>query len=120
MCVERKDSQINDENDPASAEFELKLLSALQHRAAPVGMKQRVLALARERRLARHGRLWMWQRFAMACVLIAVVGGFAMYRQAEKRAEERQRGEAARAQVMLAMRITQRTLDRVGERVAGR
>jgi hypothetical protein len=123
MCVDRKDMERKgDFEEKGQAKFELRLMKALEHRAAPVGMKQRVLAMARERRLARHGRMWMWQRFAMVCVLIAVVGGFAAYhhaeKQAEMRAEERQRGEAARAQVMLAFKITQKTLDRVGERVA--
>jgi hypothetical protein len=116
MCVDRRDEF--EERD--QAEFERRLRGAMQHRDAPVGLKQRVLGRARERRLARHGRLWMWQRIAMACVLIVVVGGVAGYREHERRVEEQERGAVARAQVMLALRITQKTLDRVGERLNGR
>ncbi len=105
-------------DDLEQAEFERQVRFAMQRRPAPVGLKQRVLARARERRLARHGRLWMWQRVAAVVVLAAVVGGFGLYEQSQKRAEERRKGEAAREQVMLALRITHKTLDRVGERLA--
>ena len=99
-------------------EFERKLRRAMQRREAPLGLKARVLARARERRQAQHGRAWMFQRTAVAVVLAVVFGGFAAYRQAEQRAEERRKGEEAREQVLLALRITHKTLDRVGERLA--
>jgi hypothetical protein len=109
MCVEHKDW-----NEQELAEFERKLRIAMQARTAPVGMKQRVLARARERRLAQHGRWWMVQRIAASAVLAAVFGGFAVYRQSE----EKRKGEQARDQVLAAMRITSRTLDRVNQRLA--
>jgi hypothetical protein len=95
-------------------EFEEKLRRAMGHRAAPVGLKQRVLAKARERRNAQRGRWWLWQRVAVSAVLAAVVGGAAVYRQVQ----ERRKGEEAREQVMLALRITSKTLDRVNARLA--
>ncbi len=95
-------------------EFEKELTKALRHRAAPVGMKQRVLAMARERRQKRHGWRWTMQRAAASVVLAAAAGGLFAYRQVE----ERRRGEEAREQVMTALRITNRTLDRVSERLA--
>jgi hypothetical protein len=101
-------------NDEEPEEFERKLRFAMQHRTAPVGLKQRVLARARERRQQERGRWWMLQRIAASAVLVAVVGGFAVYRQAE----ERRKGELAREQVLTALRITNRTLDRVSERLA--
>jgi hypothetical protein len=112
MSVER-----NEMNDQELAEFERKLRFALQHRAAPLGLKQRVLARARERRQAQHGRWWMLQRIAASAVLAAIFGGFAVYRQVEERAIERRKGEEAREQVLTALRITNRTLDRVSDRV---
>jgi hypothetical protein len=112
MSVER-----NEMNEQELAEFERKLRFALQHRAAPPGLKQRVLARARERRQAQHGRWWMLQRIAASAVLAAIFGGFAVYRQVEERALERRKGEEARQQVLTALRITNRTLDRVSDRV---
>ena len=100
------------------AEFERGLRQAMQRRTAPLGLKQRVLAQARERRQKQRGRLWMLQRVAASAVLAAVFGGFAAYRQAERRAEEQRKGEEARQQVLTALRITHRTLNHVSERLA--
>jgi hypothetical protein len=113
MCVEHK----NLNNEHEEAEFERKLRMALQHREAPLGLKRRVLARARERRQSQRGRFWMLQRIAASAVLAAVVGGFAVYRQVEERAAEQKRGEEAREQVMTALRITSKTLGRVNERL---
>jgi hypothetical protein len=113
MCVEHKDYN----NEQELAEFERKLRLAMRHREAPLGMKQRVLARARERQKAQHGRWWMVQRIAASAVLAAAVGGFATYRHNEERAAEQKRGEEAREQVMTALRITSKTLGRVNERL---
>jgi hypothetical protein len=104
-------------NERELAEFERKLRMAMQRRTAPVGMKQRVLARARERRQAQRGRGWMLQRIAASALLAAVFGGFAVYHQVQERAEEQRKGEEAREQVMTAFRITQKTLGRVQERL---
>ena len=104
-------------NEQELAEFERKLRVAMQHREAPLGMKQRVLARARERRQTQRGRFWMLQRIAASAVLAAVVGGFAAYRHNEERVAEQKRGEEAREQVMTALRITSKTLGRVNERL---
>lgn len=104
-------------NERDMAEFERRLRMAMQRREAPIGMKQRVLALARERRQAQHGRWWMLQRIAASALLAAAFGGFAVYRQVEQHAQEQKKGEEARAQVLTALRITSRTLNRIGERV---
>ncbi len=97
-------------------ELERKLRLALRHRKAPAGLKNRVLTLASERRRQRHGRGWMLQRVAASILLAAMAGGFVAYRQVE----ERRKGEAAREQVMTALRITNKTLSRVSDRVSER
>ena len=102
-------------NEKEIAEFEQRLHRAMQRREAPIGLKQRVLARARERRQAQRGRRWMLQRVAASVVLAAACGGFALYHQHE---EEQRKGEEARQQVLTAMRITNRTLDRVSTRLA--
>jgi len=106
------------ENGQELAEFERKLRIAMQRREAPLGMKQRVLARARERRQAQHGRWWMVQRIAASALLATIFGGIAVYKQVQERALERKRGEEARDQVMTALRITHKTLDHVNERLA--
>ena len=101
-------------------EFERRLRMAMQRREAPLGLKTRVLAQARnreqERRQAQQGS-WMLQRIAALLVLVAILGGIAIYRQVEVAALERQKGEQAREQVLLALRITNKALNRIGERM---
>lgn len=121
--IERLARLERDERELAG--FEQELRQAMQHREAPSGLKQRVLAQARERRRAGRGRLWMLQRVAASAVLAAVVGGFAVYHEAEqrasaRRAEEERKGEEARQQVLTALRITNKTLNHVSDRLADR
>lgn len=102
------------------AEFERKLRMALQRREAPLGMKARVLAQARARRRDGYRAQqsgWVLQRIAALAVLAAIASGIVVYRQMEVKSVERQKGEEAKAQVMLALRITGRALDRVSERI---
>jgi hypothetical protein len=118
MSVEHNEMGNNEWNEQELEEFERKLRFAMQHRAAPLGLKQRVLARARERRQAQRGRWWMVQRIAASVVLAAAFGGFAVYRQVEERISEQKRGEEAREQVLTALRITNKALGRVNERLA--
>jgi len=104
--VERNEKELQD--------FERKLRIAMARREAPLGLKARVLARARERRQARQSLWGMWQRVTAVLVLAAAVGGIAEYRHVE----EVRKGEAARAQVLTALRITSRTMGRVQERLA--
>jgi len=105
-------------NERDLQEFERKLRMAIARREAPLGLKSRVLAQARERRQAQHGRLWIWQRVAATLVVAVALGGFAEYRHIEEqRAMEQRKGEAAREQVLTALRITSRTMGRVQERL---
>ncbi|HEX4321885.1 MAG TPA: hypothetical protein VHZ52_13315 [Acidobacteriaceae bacterium] len=102
------------------AHFEEMLREAMQRREAPLGLKQRVLARARERRRAEQRPWWqrhLVQRIAAPIVLAVVIGGFMVQRQMAERALEQKKGEEAREQVMTAMRITSKTLGRVNERL---
>ena len=121
MSVERNEMDKNEMKDRELVEFEQKLRIAMQHRDAPLGLKQRVLAKAREgareRRQTQRTRVWMWQRIAASVLLAVAIGGFAVYRQVEERALEQKKGEEAREQVLTAFRITSRTLGRVNERL---
>ena len=63
-------------------------------------------------RFPLEGRRWAVQRIAASVVLAVMVAGAAAYYQTEQRRTE-QRAEEARAQVMEALQITSRTLDKV-------
>lgn len=121
--MERNDVERKDRDEAELAEFERRLRNAMQRHEAPLGLKARVLAQSRarmrENRRAQQGG-WMLQRIAASAVLAAIFGGIAVYREMEVRSIERQKGEQAREQVMLALRITTRTLNRIGERMKER
>ncbi len=91
-------------------DFERELREQLTARDAPDGFADRVMARIAERDGTRERRRWfrqpMWQ-WATATAMAAVVAlGVGVQYQREQRRE----GEEARAQVMLALRITGMTL----------
>ncbi len=112
------DLQSTQDGNVEDRDFERRLQMAIARREAPLGLKQRVMAESQARRAMerqrQRGRGWMLQRIAASAVLVAGFGGFAAYRQFE----EHKRGEETREKVMTALRITNRTLDRVGNRLA--
>jgi anti-sigma-K factor RskA len=90
-------------------DFERELREQLMARDAPEGFADRVMTRAAQRDRARE-RWWFRQpvwRWAAATALAAVVAVGAVV-QHER--EQRREGEEARAQVMLALRITGTTL----------
>ena len=103
----------NPQLDPKIADLERRLRLALRHQPAPAGLRTRVLAQARARRTSQHGRTWIFQRLAASLVLAAVFAGLVAWRQAE----ERRKGEAAREQVLTALRITSHALKNAGTRI---
>ncbi len=119
-------------NEQEIAEFEQKVRAAIERKTAPAGLKQWVLTEAVRqrkrqgwlvrRRFSEHrdmaGRGWMLQRIAASALLAVLFGGFAVYERHQKQVVELRRGEEAREQVLTAMRITTRTLDRVNARLA--
>jgi hypothetical protein len=98
-------------------EFESKLGQAMVRRPAPPSLKRRILDQRNRRRTERlHGRMVLWQRLAACLVLAAAVGGgFAWHHVQEER-----KGEAARQQVLTALRITSRALNELNTRLAAK
>ena len=92
--------------------LEDQLRAALQHEEPPAGFADRVLGLAAERDERRERSLWFQFRSmfavhrlswaAAAVVIVVVASGVGLRIQEERRVE----GEAAKRQVMLALRIT--------------
>jgi hypothetical protein len=95
------------------SEFERELKQAFARRPAPPGLKRKVM----ERRRAQQAqRSWMtWQRLAASLLCIAALAGAGME---WKMREERRQEEAARTQVLTALRITNRALNQMNTRLA--
>jgi hypothetical protein len=93
-------------------EFEQELHQALERRPAPPSLKGKIMA----RRRARPGKhTVLWQRLAASIVVAALLGGAVEWDQHVR--EERRRGEAARDQVMTALRITGHALDKMNRQL---
>jgi type VI protein secretion system component VasF len=93
-------------------DFEKELRSQLQARAAPPDFADRVMArISAERPRPAWQPLWRWAAVA-AVLAVTVFGGIEHNRQ------QRIAGERARAQVLLALRITGNTLHQVEDKVS--
>ncbi len=96
-------------------DFERELRQAFERRPAPPGFKRRLMEQRGRRRTERlHGHMVFWQRLAASLALAALVGGGWAWRHAE----ERRKGEEARAQVLTALRITSHALHEMNTRLA--
>lgn len=105
-------------------EFERELRQALERRPAPPGLKRRLMA-QRDANASRKGwHAWLsragygrgWATATAALLLLAMAGGGVRW-ELDRRQEER-RGEAAREQVLTALRITGHALNQVQTRLA--
>lgn len=96
-------------------DFEQELRQAMERRPAPPRLKRKVME-QRSRRQTQ--RLWsrtiLWQRLAAGLVLAALLAGGVTWRNYETRRE----GEAAREQVLTALRITSHALNTVNTQLA--
>jgi negative regulator of sigma E activity len=96
----------------SSDEFEKELREHLQPRPAPPGFAERVMARVPARQARpRWQPLWRWAAVA-AVLAVTIFGGIEHDRQ------QRIAGERARAQVLLALRITGSTLQQVQSKVS--
>ena len=101
------------------AKFEQELRQALERRPAPPGLKHRLMEKRRQKQAeqVRYSTM-LWQRMAAAILLTAVLAGGVAWRTHEQRLEEQARGEAARQQVLTALRITSRALNQMNHQLA--
>ena len=93
-------------------EFEQELRQAFERRPAPPGLKRKLMA-RRSARAPRHISV-IWQRLAASIVLIAALAGGIALRQRE----EQRKDEAARQQVMKALRITAHAINLMNAQLA--
>jgi hypothetical protein len=100
---------------PESDDFERELEQAFERRPAPPSLKRKLMVQRSRQRTERlHLRKVMWERLAAGLVLTALVGGGVEWHQRE----EQRKGEAARQQVLTALRITNRALNQVKAQLA--
>jgi uncharacterized protein YlxW (UPF0749 family) len=94
-------------------EFERELKQAFARRPAPPSLKRKVME---KRRAAQAQRSWMtWQLMAASLLFFAMLAGAG----AEwKMREEHRQEEAARTQVLTALRITHRALNQMNTQLA--
>jgi hypothetical protein len=103
----------------AGKEFEQELRQALERRPAPPGLKYRLMEKRRQQQTERaRSHSMIWQRMAAAVLLTAVLAGGGAWRIHERRMEEQAKGEAARQQVLTALRITSRALNQMNRQLA--
>lgn len=103
-----------------SDEFERELKEGLGRVSAPEGLADRVMErVARKERLRIRVMLqrvsYVWQMAIAAMVLLAVLFGAG---EMAHRREERRRAELVQRQFDVAMRVTGKTLNEVGERIS--
>jgi hypothetical protein len=114
------------EIDPMG-EFERELRQAFERRPAPPGLKRRLrecgllkepLSDGRPKEVRRTGKierpLFSWQLLAACTALVAVLAGGVEWRHVE----QVRKAEAAREQVLTALRITSQALVRMNTRLA--
>jgi hypothetical protein len=99
-------------------EFEQELRQAFERRPAPPSLKRKLMARRADQRSTRRRQrpIQLWQRLAASLVLAALVGGAAEWVRHDR--EERRQGEAARQQVLTALRITGHALNRMNTQLA--
>ena len=95
--------------------FERELQQRLLRIPAPPGIKRRIMARKQARDAEKsHRRLVFWQRLAASAVLAGAVGGVFAWHNVE----EQRKGEAARRQVLMALRIAGHALDQMNAQLA--
>ena len=100
--------------DELMDEFEQELKQAFGRRPAPPSLKRKLME---KRRRPQPQPLFMtWQRLAASLVLTAVLAGGIEWRIVDQRRKE----EAAREQVITALRITSHALNQMNARLAAR
>jgi hypothetical protein len=96
-------------------DFERELQQGMLRLPAPPGLKRKIIARKRTLDAERtHRHVVFWQRLAASVLLCGAVGGGITWHSVQ----ERRKGEAARHQVMVALRIAGRALNQMNEQLA--
>ena len=95
-------------------EFEKEVRQAFARRPAPPGLKRRLMLMRRQPQIQKP--FMTWQKLAAMLVLTALISGGIQWRMMEQRRRE----EAAREQVLMALRITSHALNQMNARLASR
>jgi len=96
-------------------DFERELRQAFERRPAPPGLKRRLMGeRSRQKTHRLRSHTVIWQRLAASLALAAVLGGAVEWRNMD----QRRKGEAARQQVLTALRITNRALNQMDTQLA--
>jgi hypothetical protein len=99
-------------------EFEQELRQAFVRRPAPPSLKRKLMARRADQRRTqqRQSHIQLWQRLAASLILVTLVSGAAEWVRHDR--EERRQGEAARQQVLTALRVTGHALDHMHTQLA--
>lgn len=99
--------------------FEVELRRAMQRREAPLGLKQKILLRRGGGPKRRFASPWIFQwepamavMVAMILVVVAAAAGVGEV-WVKRQAEEQRRGEEAKQQVFMALRITGHALEQM-------
>jgi hypothetical protein len=96
-------------------DLERELQQSMVRLPAPPGLKRKIMARKQARDAERtHRRVIFWQRLAASVVLCGAVSGALTWHNVQ----ERRKGEQARQQVMIALRIAGRALDQMNAQLA--
>jgi hypothetical protein len=91
-------------------DFERQLQQGMLRLPAPPGLKRKIMARKQAIHAEKtHRRVVFWQRLAASVVLCCALGGGLTWHNVE----ERRKGEAAREQVMVALRIASHALNQM-------
>ncbi|MDQ2945444.1 MAG: hypothetical protein M3Y27_05790 [Acidobacteriota bacterium] len=97
-------------------DFEDQLRSALARKEPPAGFAERVAAESIRRDGWPSGRRNFWKTWAAGCIAASLLAGAFEMRQVESR-RERDKGQAARTQLLQALRITGAKLHHIQQKV---
>jgi hypothetical protein len=96
-------------------ELERELQQSMVRLPAPPGLKRTIIARKQARDAERkHHRLVFWQRLAASVLVCGIAGGAVTWHNVQ----EHRKGEEARQQVMVALRIAGRALDQMNAQLA--
>ena len=99
-------------------DFEDQLRAALARKEAPSGFAERVAAQCARRKMRARRLSRYWKPWAAGCIAASLLAGVLEMKQLEDR-RDRAKGQAARSQLLQALRITGTKLHHIQQKVEG-